>query len=194
MDRGDARLRRRQFLLGSLGVGLPLLAWPRTALGQSSVEIQISRDTNYGFGWVLNPVGLYIEPGQVVRWRSFKGGATITAYHPDNGNRELRIPEGAKPFHSDILGTYFNETFEWRFDQEGTYDYCSSRQERIGVVGRIIVGRPGGPGERPLGYGTGEGRAPIFQRAKDVFEYVSSERIMKEKRVELPVKLLGSLY
>lgn len=193
MNEWASRLGRRDFLVKSLSVSLPMLFWPQVVVGQTT-EIQINRDTKYGFGWVLDPVGLYVEPGQIVRWRSFKGGATITAFHPANGNRELRIPEGAKPFNSELLGTYANNVFEWRFDKEGTYDYCSSRQERLGIVGRIIVGKPGGPGERPPGYGASEGRAPMFRRAVDVLEFVSAEKIMKEKRVELPLKQLGRIY
>jgi len=79
---------------------------------------------------------------------------------------------------------------EWTFEVEGTYDYYSQRQEVIGMVGRIVVGRPGGPGERPLGYGSGEGRAPIFREARKVFEFARSEEIVRRKVIPYPVKEL----
>jgi len=78
-------------------------------------------------------------------------GGSVTAFHPSHDNHELRIPEGARPFDSGILieGDNPRARFEWIFEEEGTYDYYSRRQERLGAVGRIVVGSPGGPGEEP---------------------------------------------
>jgi plastocyanin len=159
-----------------------------------AIEVLIERDTDWGFGWILDPMGLYVEPGQVVRWRSLKGGATVTAYHPAHDNHELRIPEGAAPFDSGTLGSFWKTTFEWRFEQEGTYDYYSRPHEVLGVVGRIVVGRPGGPGEQALGYGAEEGRAPIYKRARQLLEHVTSEKIMKAKKIPFPEELFGRRY
>lgn len=127
-------------------------------------------------------------------------GASVTAYHPDNGNRELRIPEGAKPFDSGILGDLghvrenSSPTFQWRFEQEGTYDYCSEDQEIFGMVGRIVVGHPGGPAERPLGYGSRDGRAPIDRRVVEVLTYAPSDKIVHEKKIPFPVAVFGHRY
>ena len=112
----------------------------------------------------------------------------MTAFHPDNDNHELRIPENAKSFDSGIM--LVGTTFEYTFEVEGTYDYYSRRQEVIGTVGRIVVGSPGGPGEKPLGYGSGEGRSPIFKEIEKTFAFAHSEEIVREKRIPYPVKAL----
>ena len=59
----------------------------------------------------------------------------MTAFHPDNDNHELRIPEGAQPFDSGMLAAM--ESFQWTFDVEGTYDYFSKHHEGAGLIGRI---------------------------------------------------------
>jgi hypothetical protein len=131
-------------------------------------------------------VGLYVKPGQTVRWICTKWGASVTAFHPENDNRELRIPENAQPFDSGLLGDDINTTFEWTFEEEGTYDYFSRNHEVLGTVGRIVVGQPGGPAEKPLGYGGREGRLPIFPRVKEVLDFVSSQEIVNKKLIRYP--------
>ena len=76
------------------------------------------------------------------------GRRGVTAYHPSVDNHELRIPEGAKPFNSETMGS--GGTFKWTFEVEGTYDYYSRAYEYLGMVGRIIVGKPGGGVESEL--------------------------------------------
>jgi hypothetical protein len=51
-----------------------------------------------GSVYYFEPFGLYVEPGETVDfYNAVSSGRapTITAYHPDSGNRELRIPERA---------------------------------------------------------------------------------------------------
>lgn len=188
------QFNRRDFLgktgILILGFGCRAMGWQQPA---SVVEIQIARNEPLGL-WYFEPLGVYVEPGQTVRWRNVHWGPTVTAYHPDYDNRELRIPEAATPFSSEIMGDEENKTFEWRFEQEGTYDYCSRYQEVFGMVGRIVVGRPGGPGENPLGYGARQGRAPVYRQAIQVLELASSSEIMKKKKVPFPVKEFGRRY
>ena len=45
------------------------------------------------------------QPGQTVRWTNRDRGNshTVTAYHPENFERPLRIPAGARPWNSDYL-------------------------------------------------------------------------------------------
>ena len=81
-------------------------------------------------------------------------------------------------------------TLEYTFEAEGTYDYYSRRHEVIGMVGRIVVGRPGGPGQQPLGYGSREGRAPIFKEVIRAFEFARPEEIVRRKTIPYPVKEL----
>ena len=79
---------------------------------------------------------------------------------------------------------------EYTFEVEGTYDYYSRRHEVIGMVGRIVVGSPGGPGEQTLGYGSREGRAPIFKEVIRAFEFARAEEIVRQKTIPYPVKEL----
>src|SRR3546814_8455650 len=97
----------------------------------------------------FDPIGLRIEPGQTVRWVLHANVHTSTACHPDNDGHPLRIPETAEPWDSGYLidpGAHFDVTLA----VEGVYDYFCAPHEEAGMVGRIIVGQPGGPGERPF--------------------------------------------
>ncbi len=179
---------RRDFLrLAGVGTfGLSSLV--RFAGGQSTMK-KITLQRNYAAGrYYYDPLGLHIALGETVQWSARSEGFSVSAYHPDNDNHELRIPEGAKPFDTGIMPA--GSTLEWTFDVEGTYDYYSQRQEVIGMVGRIVVGSPGGPGERPLGYGSREGRAPIFREARKVFEFARAEEIVRRTTIPYPVKEL----
>ncbi len=67
-------------------------------LGQDPVP-RIRIVLTYAVGlWYFNPVGLFVEKGQTVEWLATRWGPTATAFHPSNGNQELRIPEDAEPF------------------------------------------------------------------------------------------------
>lgn len=55
-----------------------------------------------------------------------------------------RIPEDATAFDS---GTISQGSFEHTFETPGTYDYYCIPHKSIGMVGRIVVGSPGGPAE-----------------------------------------------
>ncbi len=187
------QVSRRDFFLRS-GIGA-LIGGRILTTTSAEVAVQIELEKNEPLGlWVFDPVGVYIQPGQTIRWNNHKWGASVTAFHPGNENHELRIPEGVAPFDSGTMADEWNNTFEMRFDVEGTYDYFSRNQEVLGMVGRIIVGRPGGPGERPLGYGGRQGRTPMYKKAIRVFQYASSERIVKEKRLPFPQELFGRRY
>jgi len=142
--------------------------------------------------WYFEPLGLYVEKGETVEFLATRWGPTVTAFHPSNGNQELRIPEGAESFDSGLMSQ--GDTFRWTFDVEGTYDYFSTNHVGLGVVGRIIVGQPGGPGEKPPRYGGAEGRAPIYQRAMEVFAQIDSQEIVRAKKVSIPTDKLGRQY
>lgn len=151
----------------------------------------------YGRGqWFFDPLGIYIQKGQTVRWRGAKWGATITAFHPANFNHELRIPANAKPFDSGLLGedsSRYN-SFEWTFDVEGTYDFFSHSHEPLGMVGRIVVGSPGGPAEKPPGYGAKDGRAPMFPAQAALLNAAPSAEIVSKKKIPYPRDLVVRDY
>jgi len=178
-----AQVTRRSFLAAGL-------AGISTLRAQDSVAAEVRIVLNYDRGlWYYDPVGVYIQPGETVRWQALRWTPSVTAFHPDNGNHELRIPEGAKPFDSGMLATM--QTWEWRFDVEGTYDYFSRYHEGAGLIGRIVVGTPGGPGEKPPHYGASEGRAPIYRLGRRLFEILDSREIAEKKRVPFPVERMA---
>ena len=177
---------------------LKVMAWS-PVLGATSLRAQddevprIRVVLSYPIGlWYFEPVGLHVEKGQTVEWLATRWGPTVSAFHPSNGNQELRIPEGATPFDSGLLAR--GDTFRWTFNVEGTYDYFSKNHVGMGVVGRIVVGRPGGPGEQAPRYGGAEGRAPIYPRAMKVFEELDSEEIVRLKKVPFPGSKVGHSY
>ena len=141
--------------------------------------------------YYFEPIGLYVQPGETVGF--VIGGSsgrtpTITAYHPDNDNHELRIPENAKPFDSGDppRGRRDAPSFSWTFEVEGTYDYFSKWEEWRGMAGRIVVGKPGGPGEKPWGYGNKEGRRVIPPEVLKRVKLMDSQEIVRKKAIEFP--------
>jgi len=197
-----SKLTRRD-LLKTSALGLAALHVPGfkiEVLGQrrEADAVEITINSVYIRGqWFYEPSGLFIERGTTVRWVPTKWGATVTAFHPSNANHELRIPESAKPFDSGLIGedSIRYNRFEWKFDVEGTYDYFSRFHEPLGLVGRIVVGRPGGPAEsnRP-GYGGRDGRAPIFPAQAKLLEFLSAQDIAAKKKVPYPTDLLVRSY
>lgn len=121
---------RRQFL-GVLGAG----AVASTGLSQpaSAQETPVVKMGNNYF----DPIGLHVEPGTTVRFEIAAGAHSATAY-------ENRIPADASAFDS---GTISQGSFEHTFEAPGTYDYYCIPHKTVGMVGRIVVGSPGGPAE-----------------------------------------------
>jgi plastocyanin len=186
--------RREFFLLAGSGMvsmgnfsqgGLPPEA-PKTS---SPEMLRILALFSYRRGiYYFNPAGLYVEVGQTVEWVGLRR-RTVTAFHPSLDNRELRIPESAEPFDSKTMGSN-DGVFRWTFEVEGTYDYYSQPQEYLGMVGRIVVGRPGGPGEKPPGYGNREGRTVMYPDAARLLEYLKSDEIVQKKVIPCPLEVL----
>lgn len=93
------------------------------------------------------PTGLFIEPGDTVRFTFTTPHHTITAYHPAFGQVQ-RVPDGVPPFSSPVLGggAYWLYTFE----AEGVYDIHCGPHESFGHAGRIVAGSATGPGAEPV--------------------------------------------
>ncbi len=121
----------------------------------------------------FDPIGLWLPVGSRVRWVVEANVDTATAYHPANGGRPFRIPEGAEPWDTGYL-VEPGEAFEVTLTVEGVYDYLCVPHEIAGMVGRLVVGRPGGPGMRPP-----DSDVPPAARAA----FPSIERIMAERIV-----------
>lgn len=196
--RSQEQMNRRRFLTGSVSLVSSLVVinwrWEPLSAQRAILDpggLQIGINSRYETGqWFYEPMGLFIEPGQTVKWTANNWGATITAFHPSNDNHELRIPEKAEPFDSGILGDLYNRSFEHTFSVPGTYDYYAKHHEVLGLMGRIVVGQPGGPAERPLGYGGRDGRAPVFPDMLTLFKVLNSQEIVQKKRVPFPQHIL----
>ncbi|WP_435348076.1 plastocyanin/azurin family copper-binding protein [Haloarchaeobius sp. HRN-SO-5] len=95
----------------------------------------------------FDPIGLLVQPGETVSFEMVSGAHSATAYHPDNtAALRRRIPDGAPPWDTGVwsdVGTFRNVTFE----TPGTHDYYCIPHKAVGMVGRIVVDRPGGPAE-----------------------------------------------
>jgi plastocyanin len=129
---------RRDLLIGAAA----LLA-PRPVRGaEPAVEIATAGRGDGSHVW-FDPVGVLVQPGQTVRWTNREPGNvhTATAYHPANFDRPLRIPGTARPWDSDYLMP--GESFAIELTESGVYDYYCIPHEHAGMVGRLVVGRPG---------------------------------------------------
>ena len=121
---------RRRFLqsLGAAAIAGSGVAG--TASAQAAPVVAM--ENNY-----FDPIGLFVEPGTTVRFEIAAGAHSATAY-PD------RVPAGADAFDSGVLSS---GSYDVAFERPGTYDYYCIPHESVGMVGRIVVGRPGGPAE-----------------------------------------------
>ena len=177
---------RRRFLQAG-GLWLAGLAAPRVGRAATVTEIRMRSDPR-GEHVGFDPVGLLLQAGTTVRWVMDSPGNphTTTAYHPKNANHSLRIPENAAPWDSGFLVNP-GDRFEVTFPKEGVYDYFCLPHEGAGMVGRLIVGRPAGPGTQPFDYFVGKpGTAQwiaVPEAARGTFPSVAS--IMADKVVRL---------
>ena len=146
------------------------------------VEIHMRSDQVGAHVW-FDPIGVLLDPGQTVRWVCGANYHTATAYHPQNAHHSLRIPEQAVPWNSDVLAP--SERFEITLTIEGTYDYFCAPHEAAGMVGRLIVGHPGGPGSRPFDWfkGTAEGRTWADVPAAACAAFPAAEDIVRRHTV-----------
>jgi plastocyanin len=178
-------LTRRGFLMrGGLalaGLALPSAAHSRprgAGVAGSVVEIRM-RSEDLGAEVWFDPIGVHIESGQTVRWIMNSPGNphTTTAYHPMNGSRSLRIPEAATPWDSGFL-INAGDRFEVTLTVDGVYDYFCLPHEAAGMVGRIVVGRPSGPGTLPFDYFAGrlgtQAWVPVPEAARAAFPSVAA--------------------
>lgn len=179
--------RRRLLRAGGRALaGLALLPLVRRspAGAKEVVEITMGSDVLGAKVW-FDPIGVLIEPGQTVRWvNDGRNVHTATAYHPANDGRPLRIPEDAEPWDSGYL-VEPGDRFEVTLTVEGVYDYFCAPHEAAGMVGRIIVGRPAGPGALPFDDAHGDpaarSRRPVPAAARAAFPAVDA--IMRQRVV-----------
>lgn len=127
---GQPTRNRREFL-GALG-SVAATGLVAAGAGRAHESRTVRMETNY-----FDPVGLFVEPGTTVRFEVVEGSHSATAY-------ESRIPDGATAFDTGVISS---GGVSVTFDTPGTYDYYCKPHESMGMVGRIVVGSPGGPAE-----------------------------------------------
>lgn len=137
-------------MLAGLAAGLGSLP----AQARPVAEIRMRSLDGGGRVW-FDPVGLLVQPGTTIRWIVEADVHTTTAYHPANDSHALRIPEAAEPWDSGYLVNP-GDRFEVTLTVAGVYDYFCAPHELAGMVGRIVVGRPAGPGALPFDYFRGD--------------------------------------
>jgi len=182
---------RRDFLVGGglaagglvlAGLGLPFLS----AAAPATAEITMMSDPLGTTVW-FDPIGIMVAPGTTVRWMVHANVHTTAAYHPRNDHHSLRIPEKAEPWDSHFLvnpGDHFAVTLT----VPGVYDYFCAPHEAAGMVGRIVVGKPAGPGTLPFDYYRGRpgtsAWVPVPAAARKAFPSVSE--IVRARVVRRP--------
>jgi plastocyanin len=178
------RPSRREFLksggLALAGLGLEPGRWA-SVLAPEVIEM---RSDPLGAHVWFDPVGLYVEPGTTVRWVVRENVHTTTSYHPQNDHHPLRIPDGARPWDSGYL-VHPGDHFDVRLTVAGVYDYYCMPHEIVGMVGRIVVGQPTGPGARDFDYWAGQPGTDDWRRVPDAARrtFPSVARILAQRRV-----------
>ena len=109
----------------------------------SNTVLMVTEGSEYYF----DPIGLFVESGETVTFEIKRGRHSATAYKQRTSSASVtRIPDGAEAFNSEILSEQ-GATYEHTFETTGTYDYFCIPHKSLGMVGRIVVGKPGGPAE-----------------------------------------------
>jgi plastocyanin len=91
----------------------------------------------------FSPVGLHIEPGDVVDfYNESEAIHTVTAFterfnEPPFFEPPQRIPDDAPPFSSPPLAS--DEHWLYRFDEPGVYDVLCLPHYELGMVARLVV-------------------------------------------------------
>lgn len=137
------QLGRRAFLEAAGGAASIGFASVGSAQEANPTIQMITEDGEYYF----DPIGVHIQPGDTVTFENASGSHSATAYQPGMGPAQVnRIPDGADGWDSGTL-TEQGATFNHTFDVAGTYDYFCIPHKTLGMVGRIVVGEPGGPAD-----------------------------------------------
>ncbi len=111
-----------------------------------TVELR-ERVRNERTEWFFEPVGLAVEPGDTILFRSVSPWHTVTAYHPRFGYTQ-RIPDDDAAVNSPVLMEGMD--FYYAFRVPGVYDLNCQIHEWDGMVVRIVAGEATGPGAEPI--------------------------------------------
>lgn len=178
---------RRDFLKAAgcvaAGLGTASLFGMRLPSSPEPEVIEMRSDALGARVW-FDPIGLHVQSGTTVRWIARENVHTTTAYHPDNDQHSLRIPDGAVPWDSGYL-VKPGATFDVTLRVPGVYDYYCMPHEGAGMVGRIVVGKASGPGTQPFDYWIGTPGTDGWRHVPDAARaaFPSVERILAERVV-----------
>jgi|SRR5690625_4847355 len=134
---------------GWLGLVMGALALSGTAVAQTTHQVDLLIQPVEGRvipEFYFGPVGLFIEPGDTVRFMAVTPHHTVTAYHLQHGKSQ-RVPDGVEPFSSPIIP--LGESWEYTFTVPGIYDLWCGPHESYGMAMRIVVGEASGPAAQP---------------------------------------------
>ena len=87
-------------------------------------------------GFNYDPVGLRVEPGDIVLYSAESPDHLVAAYHEGHG-RQNRVPDEVGPISSPMppVGGYWL----YQFETEGVYDFYCSPHQTFGMVHRVVV-------------------------------------------------------
>lgn len=91
--------------------------------------------------FLFDPVGLHVEPDDLVHFNMATGLHTVTAFHEKFGEPGFevptRVPNDVPGFTSPPLAP--GESWVYQFSKTGVYDYLCLPHLGLGMVGRIVV-------------------------------------------------------
>lgn len=176
----------RRYLLKSGGSLLACLITNHKAYADTTTHvIRMDSDRDGAHVW-FDPIGLFVQPGDKIRWIIKSNVHTVASYHPDNDNHTLRMPPAAQPWNSGYL-VILGDNFEVTLTVPGVYDYYCEPHEQAGMVGRIVVGEISGSGTSPFDYFNNINPAPNWESVPLAAQkqFPSPQRILAEKIVRI---------
>lgn len=104
-------------------------------------EQENGEEGEFPFEFEFDPVGLRVEPCDLVHFRSTGGEHTATAFHEKYSNPEMaiptRIPDGVPGFTSPPIVD--GESWVYQFTTPGVYDVLCLPHVFFGMVMRVVV-------------------------------------------------------
>lgn len=168
--------------LALLACAIPSISLSSLAFAQQTHEVHLNIMPVEGRPipeFFYQPTGLFVEPGDTVRFVADTPHHTATAYHAQHVKTQ-RVPDGVEPFSSPVIP--INETWEYTFTEPGIYDLWCGPHEQAGMAMRIVVGEASGPGAEPITDFSPEG---VFATAGTVLNdpALAPDNIIAKKQV-----------
>ena len=152
-DEGGCRVTRGRVwaaMVAALLTGFLLLGEAGGVLAQKTYEVAMlieEVEERPIPEFYFDPVGLFIQPGDTVRFLALTPHHTVTAYHQLQG-KVHRVPDGVEPFSSPMVP--IGSSWEYTFTVPGVYDLFCGPHEQYGMAMRVVVGEATGPGTTPV--------------------------------------------